>query len=203
MTALPPPQCVCYSGRHAKQPPWSDCFFFELELIPGQFVISTWSESQQDTLKPVLATLHPPFPLLWAPTNCCKQRFPNPENLQSPLLEKGSSSALCLFWCLVLITLFLAWLDIPKCQAVLVNGWIEFVPPSPRTSTFKQSPYRYLFLQIDNDNPQIQVQNPFRSAWAWRSDYGKQIKKGDWPLAIFIFFFFLLMKKCFCSLKCT
>lgn len=51
---------------------------------------------------------------------------------------------MCLFWCLVLITLFPAWLDIPKCQAVLLNGWNSLSHPlqepplsrSPHTDTY-------------------------------------------------------------------
>lgn len=90
---------------------------------------------------------------------------------------------------LVLITLFLAWLDIPKCQAELLNGWSRFVPSSPRPSTFRKSSDRFLFLQFYNNHPQNKVQNSLKNAWAWRSDYGMQTKIGDWPLAIFFFFF--------------
>lgn len=71
--------------------------FFELELIPGQFVVSTWSESQQDTLEPVLATLHPPFPLLWVPTGCCQQRFLHLQRSAGSPLGKGEQLCHVLF----------------------------------------------------------------------------------------------------------
>lgn len=62
MTGLSSPQCVVIQTDMLNNP-HKVTAFFALELIPGQFVVSTWSESQQDTLSPLLATLHPPFPL--------------------------------------------------------------------------------------------------------------------------------------------
>lgn len=116
--------------------------FFELELIPGQFVVSTWSESQQDTLEPVLATLHPPFPLLWVPTGCCQQRFLHLQRSAGSPLGKGEQLCHMSFLVLgpdLLIPCLAEYSKMTGCTA----KWVEWVCPIlSKTLHFQEVPIR-------------------------------------------------------------
>lgn len=135
----------------------NDCLL-ELELIPGQFFLSIWSESQQNTLEPVLATLCPRFPLLLlfqllpAKTPaCCILKY-----WQALLLEKSNRSSMCPVWCVSeltsLLTLFLVLASylMFKCQTTPIDALFTqgmgLPHPTLQTPHFQEVPMQILIF---------------------------------------------------------
>lgn len=189
---------VCLLFRQTCNNPHRATAFFELELTPAQFVVSTWSESQQDTLEPVFTTLHPPFPLLWAPNNCCQQRLLHPQRSAGSPLRKGEQ--FCHEPLLVLgpdhlIPCLAGYPKMSGCTAKRMGLSHPLqVPPLPRCPHTYFYKFTITTLRSKSKIP-LKFPHSFMSLkeWLWKANQ----KWGLTTSKMWVFFFFFLMEKVF------